>query len=196
MIGMAYAARHPERIARLVVLNTAAFHLPAAKSFPWPLWLCRNTPLGAWLVRGLNAFCRGTAVDRLHQAADAARRPRGLRRPLRLVGEPDRRPSGSSRTSRSARATGPTTSSRGSRSGSTRSPSVPMLIGWGMKDFVFDGHFLDEWIRRFPRGRGPPLRARPGTTSSRTSRTAWSRRSGGLSRPAPSRSICPGIVES
>ena len=37
MIGMAYAARHPERIARLVVLNTAAFHLPA-KPFPWPLW--------------------------------------------------------------------------------------------------------------------------------------------------------------
>jgi haloalkane dehalogenase len=27
---------------------------------------------------------------------------------------------------------------------------VPMLIGWGMKDFVFDRHFLDEWVRRFP----------------------------------------------
>ena len=91
MIGMAYAARHPERIARLVVLNTAAFHLPASKPFPWPLWLCRDTPLGAWLVRGLNAFCRGTAPDRLHAPADAARRPRRLPRPLRLVGQPDRR---------------------------------------------------------------------------------------------------------
>ena len=28
MIGMTYAARHPERIARLVVMNTAAFHMP------------------------------------------------------------------------------------------------------------------------------------------------------------------------
>jgi cis-3-alkyl-4-acyloxetan-2-one decarboxylase len=28
--------------------------------------------------------------------------------------------------------------------------SVPMLIVWGMKDFVFDHHFLDEWVRRFP----------------------------------------------
>ena len=28
--------------------------------------------------------------------------------------------------------------------------SVPMLILWGMKDFVFDHHFLDEWVRRFP----------------------------------------------
>ena len=24
------------------------------------------------------------------------------------------------------------------------------MILWGMKDFVFDHHFLDEWIRRFP----------------------------------------------
>src|SRR5262249_4058254 len=28
--------------------------------------------------------------------------------------------------------------------------AVPMLIAWGMKDFVFDRHFLDEWVRRFP----------------------------------------------
>jgi haloalkane dehalogenase len=25
-----------------------------------------------------------------------------------------------------------------------------MLIAWGLKDFVFDRHFLDEWLRRFP----------------------------------------------
>ena len=26
----------------------------------------------------------------------------------------------------------------------------PVLIGWGLKDFVFDRHFLAEWERRFP----------------------------------------------
>jgi haloalkane dehalogenase len=26
-----------------------------------------------------------------------------------------------------------------------------MLIAWGLKDFVFDRPFLDEWVRRFPR---------------------------------------------
>src|ERR1700730_17154517 len=31
MIGMAYASRHPERIKRLVILNTAAFPLPPTK---------------------------------------------------------------------------------------------------------------------------------------------------------------------
>ena len=34
--------------------------------------------------------------------------------------------------------------------------SVPMLILWGMKDFVFDHHFLDEWGRSFP-GTGAPI---------------------------------------
>ena len=28
-----------------------------------------------------------------------------------------------------------------------------MMIAWGLKDFVFDRHFLDEWTRRFPRAR-------------------------------------------
>jgi haloalkane dehalogenase len=27
---------------------------------------------------------------------------------------------------------------------------VPMLVCWGLKDFVFDRHFLEEWRRRFP----------------------------------------------
>jgi haloalkane dehalogenase len=30
---------------------------------------------------------------------------------------------------------------------------VPMMIAWGLKDFVFDRHFLDEWVRRFPNAR-------------------------------------------
>lgn len=34
MIGMAYAIRHPERIKRLVLFNTAAFHLPKEKKTP------------------------------------------------------------------------------------------------------------------------------------------------------------------
>jgi haloalkane dehalogenase len=28
--------------------------------------------------------------------------------------------------------------------------NVPTWIGWGLRDFVFDQSFLDEWQRRFP----------------------------------------------
>lgn len=48
MIGMAYAARHPARIARLIVSNAAAFHKPAGKVMPKALAMCRNSPLGAF----------------------------------------------------------------------------------------------------------------------------------------------------
>src|ERR1700730_8910289 len=34
IIGMTFAARHRERVARLVVSNTAAFHKPQAKPMP------------------------------------------------------------------------------------------------------------------------------------------------------------------
>jgi haloalkane dehalogenase len=149
MIGMAYAARHPGRIARVVVLNTAAFHLPASKPLPWALRVCRDTPLGPVLVRGLNAFCRGAA------RVGCKRRPmpRGVRAAylapydswahriavLRFVQDIPLGPG-----------------DRGFdlvtevQSRLHELAGVPMLIAWGMKDFVFDAHFLDEWVRRFP----------------------------------------------
>src|SRR5438093_11795065 len=61
MIGTAWATRFPERVKRLVVLNTAAFPLPETKRLPLSLWLGRNTALGAVLIRGANLFCRVAA---------------------------------------------------------------------------------------------------------------------------------------
>ena len=45
-----------ERVERLVILNTAAFPLPADKKMPPALSLVRDTALGAMLVRRFNAF--------------------------------------------------------------------------------------------------------------------------------------------
>jgi haloalkane dehalogenase len=148
-IGLGYATRHPERVARLVVLNTAAFTMPRTKTFPWPLWLCRDTPLGAYLVRGLNAFCRGTA------------RIGCTRRPLpRDVRDAYCAPYDSwDHRIAVHRFVQDIPLRGGDRSydeitriekGLAGLAGVPTLIGWGMKDFVFDHHFLAEWVRRFP----------------------------------------------
>ncbi|NUQ50754.1 MAG: alpha/beta fold hydrolase, partial [Phycisphaerae bacterium] len=60
MIGLAAALERPARIARLVILNTAAFLMPAGKRLPWTLWFTKHVPvLPALLVQGLNAFARG-----------------------------------------------------------------------------------------------------------------------------------------
>jgi haloalkane dehalogenase len=51
-IGLGFAGRHPERVVRLAILNTAAFPGPA----PLRIRFCRTPLLGALAVRGLNAF--------------------------------------------------------------------------------------------------------------------------------------------
>jgi len=52
-IGFGFAARHPEIIGRLVILNTAAF---ASPRIPARIALCKIPLLGPLLVRGGNAF--------------------------------------------------------------------------------------------------------------------------------------------
>jgi cis-3-alkyl-4-acyloxetan-2-one decarboxylase len=149
IIGMTFAARHPERVARLVVCNTAAFHMPAGKTFPRALAIFRDSPAGAWLVRGPNLFVRGTSWI----GCKTRRMPRELRDAYaapydswanriaihRFVQDIPLRP--------------------GDRSYELISwvqgrlgllQSIPMRIAWGMKDFVFDQPVLDEWMRRFP----------------------------------------------
>lgn len=52
-IGMGYATRHPEKIRRIILMNTAAF---LSDDCPKRIRLAHCPFLGAMLVRGLNAF--------------------------------------------------------------------------------------------------------------------------------------------
>jgi len=58
-IGLGMARRHPERIARLVVTNSAAFR---AGGMPRRLSACRAPLLGSLAIRGFNAFARGATT--------------------------------------------------------------------------------------------------------------------------------------
>jgi len=52
-IGFGFAARRPDLVGRIVILNTAAFYLPR---IPLRIAVCRIPGIGALLVRGLNGF--------------------------------------------------------------------------------------------------------------------------------------------
>lgn len=148
-IGMAWAVRHPELVARIVVLNTGAFHLPSGKGFPPALKLARVPALGDLLVRGANAFVRGAnrfcvtrkSMDRDIAAAYAAPYATWSDRVAvhRFVQDIPLQPGDP--------AYGLITETQ---NGLRRLQGKPMMIGWGMKDFVFDENFLAEWERRFP----------------------------------------------
>ncbi len=150
MIGMAYAVRHPKRIKRLVILNTAAFHLPKEKPFPLALKICRDTGLGALLVRGFNAFSLAASFVGCKKYPMPAELRRAYRIPydtwqnriatLRFVQDIPLSRSDRNYDLVSAVA-----------AGIDQFRDLPMAIFWGEKDFVFDRTFLAEWQRRFPR---------------------------------------------
>ena len=148
MIGFGWALAHMAQVKRLVILNTGAFPLPAGKPLPWQLSLGRNPMLGAWLIRGCNAFAAGAArfgVDRPMPGAvraaylapydSWASRIATLRFvqdiPLRegdrawaLVAEAGRR--------------------------LHEFADRPAFIAWGLRDFVFDRHFLAGFTSTLP----------------------------------------------
>jgi len=148
-IGMAWAVKHPELVSRIVVLNTSAFHLPDGKGFPSSLALARTPLLGDLVVRGANAFVRGAiryCVTRKRMTAEVAE---GYLEPYRTW--KDRVAVHRFVADIPLREVDPAfglIQSTQDGLGSLR--DKPMLIGWGMKDFVFDHHFLEEWERRFP----------------------------------------------
>jgi pimeloyl-ACP methyl ester carboxylesterase len=144
-IGLGWAVCQPERVRRLVILNTAAFHLLPGRRLP----LVRDTVLGPLLVRGFNAFARGAA----RVACTRVRLPRRLRdaycapydswanriATLRFVqdiplaaGDP----------------------AYDVLSGIQERLAVfrgrPAMICWGGRDFVFDRNYLAEWRRILP----------------------------------------------
>ncbi|NLI78579.1 MAG: alpha/beta fold hydrolase [Candidatus Riflebacteria bacterium] len=147
-IGFGFAARHPERIRRLVIFNTAAFGLPAGKPFPWPLWLFRNSWLGEWANRAGNAFARITALT-----STAAPLPPEVYRAfvgpydswdtriatIRFVQDIPLTPADPSWPDLQA-----------ATAGLERFRDTPALVCWGRRDFIFDRAFFLEWRRRLP----------------------------------------------
>lgn len=148
MIGMAWASRHPERVRRLVLLNTAAFGLPPGKRLPWQLAVVRNTPLGPVLVRGLNAFSRGLVTTGVVRPLSADVR-QGYLYPYRSWS--DRRAVLRFVQDIPLAAADPGYDLvRAVDAGLDRFRQTPTLICWGARDFVFDDTFLTGWRERLP----------------------------------------------
>ena len=148
MIGMAYATRHPERIGRLVLLNTAAFHLPKSKKLPRTLWVCRKTPLGDFFIRDTGIFtsvlARLAVCRPMEQRVREAyllpyRAPQDRTGLLHFVQDIPLEPGDPSYGLVSE-----------VQANLPAFRQTPTLILWGDRDFVFDHHFLREWQNILP----------------------------------------------
>ena len=148
MIGFAWAVQHPDRVARTVILNTAAFPLPARKRMPPALSLVRDTALGAFLVQRFNAFSGIAARVGFKKPVSPEVRaaytlpydtPENRIATLKFVqdiplGERDPGYDILLNTAKQLHLFA----------------DKPCLIAWGEKDFVFDAPFLDTWLEYLP----------------------------------------------
>ncbi|MEM7245430.1 MAG: alpha/beta fold hydrolase [Acidobacteriota bacterium] len=154
MIGLAWALLHlpPERLDKVVLLNTAGFCLPEGQGLPSSLRLARGSRVGEALVRGLNAFTQGTvaglgsatplsaAIKRCYLAPhDSWQRRLSVARFVQDIPLAPGDPAWS--LVAEVEAALPLLQER------------QVLIGWGLQDFVFDAGFLAEWRRRLPDAR-------------------------------------------
>ncbi|MCP4594636.1 MAG: alpha/beta fold hydrolase [bacterium] len=145
-IGFGYAARHPQRVRRFVVFNTAAFFGP----IPRRIQACRIPLLGALAVRGLNLFAWPATRMACH---DRARMTPEVRRGYLF---PYRTYASRIAVHRFVQdiPTDPTHETYGLiqsiDAALSRFRDRPMLVCWGLRDFCFTESFLDEWVERFP----------------------------------------------
>lgn len=144
-VGMGYATRHPDKIDRLVLMNTAAF---ISDDCPKSVYLCRCPFIGAFLVRGLNAFVeaalRKAAVKRLSDVVRA-----GYRFPYgnwhdriatqRFVQDLPLSPKDRSyRTFAAIESKLPLFN------------SIPISLVWGEQDFCIHTGFMKRWQQIYP----------------------------------------------
>ena len=156
MIGMGYALKRISRIKRLVLFNTAAFFPPTGTKVPIRLKLIRNVkPLAEIAVLGCNAFARGAVFMAARKGLSPAVRS-GLLAPyncwsnrmatLKFVQDIPLRPTDPSyNIVQKAQARLPELA------------HLPILICWGMKDFVFTPAYLAEWRRLFSQAQVYPI---------------------------------------
>jgi haloalkane dehalogenase len=148
MIGFGWALSHMQQVKRLVILNTAAFPLPAAKPMPWQLSLGRDSRIGGFLIRAFNLFARGAAW-----LGTQRRLPRAVRRAYIAPYAGWRNAIGTLRFMqdiplREGDAAWPLVAEAGRRL--HEFADRPAFIGWGLRDFVFDRHFLEGFRRGLP----------------------------------------------
>jgi pimeloyl-ACP methyl ester carboxylesterase len=145
-IGFGFAAKHPEMIGRLVILNTAAFPAPR---IPARIALCKLPVIGPLLVRGLNGFAGPATWMAMHRRKLTAGEKRGFLFPYdswanrvavsAFVRDIPMRPSHPSWNALAQVA-----------EGLPQFQDRPALIVWGSQDFCFDDIFFKRWTGIFP----------------------------------------------
>lgn len=148
MIGLAYAVKHPEKIGRIVITNTAGF-LPPGKGIPFRLWIMRYvTPFAKIGTLFFNLFSyTATFMAPRKKLSNSVKK--GLTAPYnnwrnriatyKFVQDIPLKPDDFSfdlvdSVDKSLKSLN----------------DIPKVFCWGVHDFIFTMEYFAEWEKRFP----------------------------------------------
>jgi cis-3-alkyl-4-acyloxetan-2-one decarboxylase len=150
-IGLSWAARNPERIRRIVLLNTWAFNIPPDESLPKSLKFAR-TGLGGFLINRFNAFS-GLATRMAVEKKLDREVAHGLVAPY--LGKPEQRLA-TLRFVQDIPLSEADPAWAVLAETENRLPDLadkPILIAWGKHDFVFNDKVLAIWKQTWPKAK-------------------------------------------
>jgi len=150
MIASAYALKYPDKIYSLIITNTSGFFPPSNKSLPFRLWLFKKFRSFAKIgILKFNMFARCATFMASSKGLSKEVKD-GLTAPyehidnriatLKFVQDiPVDKKDPSYNLVKYV------------DDNLYKLSTIPMLICWGMGDFVFDPDYLKEWEKRFPK---------------------------------------------
>jgi haloalkane dehalogenase len=145
-IGFGLAAKHPQLIRRIVILNSAAY---PSEYIPKSISLCKTTFPGSLIVRTFNGFARAATKWAMNRRTMTADEKNGYLYPYSNY--EDRVgidafikdiPSDAGHSS--------FTALRRVAEGLDQFRRRKVLIIWGAVDFCFDANFFEEWRKYIP----------------------------------------------
>jgi haloalkane dehalogenase len=150
-IGLGWAVHNPEKVASIVLMNTAT-RWPQGYRLPWSLAIFRKCPLwGNILIKEIGLFTQGL----VRRATLRPLKPYVREGYLAPYQKPCHR-----RAIASFVKDIPLTESHPSHfilshvdDGLSRLQNIPILIIWGLLDFVFTRLFLEDFKQRLPRAK-------------------------------------------
>ncbi|PJK01944.1 alpha/beta hydrolase [Lysobacteraceae bacterium NML03-0222] len=148
MIGFGWGLQHGEQIKRLIITNTAAFPLPAEKPMPWQIAMGRHSRLGGWLIRRFNLFARGAAAFGTVRILEPA-----IKQAYSSVYDGWQNAIATLRFMQDIPLDARDRAWPLLQAAAEKLPSYadrPAFIGWGLRDFVFDHHFLAGFQKALP----------------------------------------------